>query len=461
VWFTKLMSQSPRVRIGLYALGLILVIGIALILGLKKTVSVSIDGQTQSVTTYAFTVGNLLHESGIPLSPLDEITPSIDTWLKSDSQVTLTRAIPVQILADGQIRTLFSADRIPSELFAAAGVNLLPGDQVLNNGQMIDPIQSFPQSVKSISLQLLPLVSYSLTVDGKINEFTSTAQTLGAALWSAGYTIFDADHINPPINTPLTPDLSASIQTSQNVTVQTQDANVTIRTVGATVGEALRNEGLSIQGLDYSIPPPEAPIPPDGIIRLVHGTEDVLVEQSPLAFETQYQPDPDLEIDNQSVLQAGEYGLSAQRVRIRYADGQEVSRQVENQWVARQSQPRIIGYGTSLVMHSAVVDGVPIQYWRALNMYATSYHPSNTGSTTASGLPLKKGVAAVDRSLIPFYTQMYVPGYGEVLAADIGGGVAGRWIDLGYSDDDYVPWHQWVTVYFLWPPPDNIVWIIP
>jgi len=72
-------------------------------------------------------------------------------------------------------------------------------------------------------------------------------------------------------------------------------------------------------------------------------------------------------------------------------------------------------------------------------MYATSYHPSNTGSTTASGLPLKKGVAAVDRSLIPFYTQMFVPGYGEVIAADIGGGVAGRWIDLGYSDDDYVP----------------------
>jgi 3D (Asp-Asp-Asp) domain-containing protein len=134
---------------------------------------------------------------------------------------------------------------------------------------------------------------------------------------------------------------------------------------------------------------------------------------------------------------------------------------VESQWVVKQPQPRVIGYGTSVVMHTAVVDGVQIQYWRSLNMYATSYHPSNTGSTTASGLPLKKGVAAVDISLIPFYTTMYVPGYGEVIAADIGGGVVGRWIDLGYSDDDYVAWHQWVTVYFLWPPPANIVWIVP
>ena len=118
-------------------------------------------------------------------------------------------------------------------------------------------------------------------------------------------------------------------------------------------------------------------------------------------------------------------------------------------------------FGTSLVMHTITVDGVTIQYWRALSMYATSYHPSEVGDITASGMPLKKGVVAVDTSLIPFYTQLYVPGYGAAVAGDIGGGVIGRWIDLGYSDDDYVPWHSWVTVYFLWPPPDNIVWVVP
>ena len=56
---------------------------------------------------------------------------------------------------------------------------------------------------------------------------------------------------------------------------------------------------------------------------------------------------------------------------------------------------------------------------------------------------------------------MYVPGYGEALAADTGGGIRGRMIDLGYRDEDYVSWHEWVTVYFLWPPPENVVWIIP
>jgi hypothetical protein len=49
---------------------------------------------------------------------------------------------------------------------------------------------------------------------------------------------------------------------------------------------------------------------------------------------------------------------------------------------------------------------------------------------------------------------VYVPGYGIATILDVGGGIPGRpWIDLGYSDSDYVSWHQWVTVYFLSPPP--------
>jgi len=218
---------------------------------------------------------------------------------------------------------------------------------------------------------------------------------------------------------------------------------------------------LTVQGLDYSLPDPSSPIPASGVVQVVRVSEDVLVEQAPLEFETQHQPVNDLALDSQSIVQAGEYGLTARRVRVRYEDGVEVSRQVEDEWVAREPLPRIIGYGTLVTMQTEVVDGVTIEYWRKLEMYATSYHPSSVGNTTASGLPLQKGVAAIDRNFIPFFTRMYVPGYGEAIAADIGGGIIGRWIDLGYSDNDYVPWHQWVTVYFLWPPPENIVWIIP
>jgi uncharacterized protein YabE (DUF348 family) len=454
------MSLPRYIRIVVIPLAIIILVGMVLVLGIRKTVTLSVDGESQVITTYALRVGDLLRSNGTPLSPSDKLTPPQAAWLKKGEVITLLRAVPVQILADGVIYSLYSPERTPSNLLSQAGVNTLPGDLLLSNGQPVDLGQPFRSNIKSITLQVIRSENITLTVDGQTHDLSSTAPSLVSALWANGYPLFVADQLVPPPDTPLTSGLTAALTYSRQLTIKTQAGDVGVRTAARTVAEALEAAHLSPQGLDYSLPTLQEPIPSNGQIRLIRVTEQVLVEQSPLPFETEYQPVSDLELDNQSIVQPGEYGLTAQRVRIRYEDGKEASRQVESQWVARQPQPCIIGYGTQVVMHATTVDGVEIQYWRVLTMYATSYHPSEVGDTTASGLPLKKGVAAVDTSLVPFFTQMYVPGYGEVIAADIGGGVIGRWIDLGYSDDDYVPWHSWVTVYFLWPPPANIVWVI-
>jgi 3D (Asp-Asp-Asp) domain-containing protein len=51
---------------------------------------------------------------------------------------------------------------------------------------------------------------------------------------------------------------------------------------------------------------------------------------------------------------------------------------------------------------------------------------------TATGLPVGLGVAAVDPSVIPLGSRFSVPGYGEAVAADVGGGVHGAMIDLWF-----------------------------
>jgi 3D (Asp-Asp-Asp) domain-containing protein len=52
--------------------------------------------------------------------------------------------------------------------------------------------------------------------------------------------------------------------------------------------------------------------------------------------------------------------------------------------------------------------------------------------STALGVPVAKGVVAVDPKLIPLGTKMHVPGYGPGLAADVGYAVKGRIIDLWF-----------------------------
>lgn len=51
---------------------------------------------------------------------------------------------------------------------------------------------------------------------------------------------------------------------------------------------------------------------------------------------------------------------------------------------------------------------------------------------TATGLPVGPGVIAVDPSVIPLGSRLYVPGYGECVAADTGSAVKGATIDLWF-----------------------------
>ena len=52
--------------------------------------------------------------------------------------------------------------------------------------------------------------------------------------------------------------------------------------------------------------------------------------------------------------------------------------------------------------------------------------------STALGVPVRKGVVAVDPKLIPLGTKLHVPGYGPGLAADVGYAIKGRIIDLWF-----------------------------
>jgi 3D (Asp-Asp-Asp) domain-containing protein len=156
---------------------------------------------------------------------------------------------------------------------------------------------------------------------------------------------------------------------------------------------------------------------------------------------------------------------------VRYENGVEVARVAEAEAQVQNPIPQIIGYGTNIVIRTLDTPDGTIQYWRAFTMYATSYAAKFTNRTpgtssygrTASGKILTKGLVAIDRTMMPFGTQMYVPGYGFAEAADTGSGVRGRFIDLGFDDFNYENWHAPVTVYFLTPVPaaDAIRWIIP
>jgi 3D (Asp-Asp-Asp) domain-containing protein len=66
---------------------------------------------------------------------------------------------------------------------------------------------------------------------------------------------------------------------------------------------------------------------------------------------------------------------------------------------------------------------------RQLVVSATCY---DLPGRTATGMPVGQGVVAVDPSVIPLGSKLYIPGYGNGIAADVGTGIRGAMIDLWY-----------------------------
>jgi uncharacterized protein YabE (DUF348 family) len=295
-------------------------------------------------------------------------------------------------------------------------------------------------------------------------HFYTTASTVGEALHDAGVVLYLADAVRPALSDPVEPDVYISIDRSTPVKVQVDGRTLRTRTHRLTVGEVLSDLSVTLQGLDFALPDLETPLEADQMIQVVRVREEILAEQEPIPFETTWAPDPELELDVQQLGQEGQPGVYERRIRIRYENDQEVERKVEAEWVVRPPTPRIYNYGTQIVLRTLDTSSGPVQYWRKIRMYATSYSAATAGKSpshpaygiTALGWRMRFGIVAVDPRVVRLGSQVYVPGYGVGDAADTGGAIKGRRIDLGYDDDNLRHWASCVDVYLLAPVPDNV-----
>jgi peptidoglycan DL-endopeptidase CwlO len=100
---------------------------------------------------------------------------------------------------------------------------------------------------------------------------------------------------------------------------------------------------------------------------------------------------------------------------------------------AREAEARSVVAVTNSAPTSEAAGGIvetrAVPAGRTLTVVATGYA---LGGRTSTGLPVGWGVAAVDPSVIPLGTHMTVPGYGEAVAADVGGAVRGTVVDLWF-----------------------------
>lgn len=449
----------------LFLLATIIVVGSIL----HKAAIIVVVDQIHPVDYWGIRVSDALKASGLQVRQGDMIQPLPNELAEDNQIITLIPASWLVFATAEQTHMLWRPPSTPRQEMDQLSIQLGSADEIWSSGLPIDPDQPLPYQPYR-AYQVNRGSQIFLEIDGDQTIITSTAPTLGSALWEAGIQLMEADQLDPSPETWLNgQEINAELHRAKPIIIHFMGREIKELVVATSVAEALSAAGFTLQGLDTSLPPEDAPLPEDGHIRIDHFEEETIIEQEFIPFGIEYQPLNSLDLDSQQVVQAGEFGLVAQRVRVVTKNGEEISREVEEEWVAKEPKPRIIGYGTRINLRSVDTPEGPVQYYRAVEAYATSYSPCRIGvagqcsDRTASGATLQKGVIGVIRSWYNAMkgTRVYIPGYGIATIEDIGAGVPGQhWVDLGYSDADWVGWSRVVTVYFLAPPPANILYIL-
>ena len=429
----------------------------------QKDVFLTVDGSRQEVTSRAVTVRGLLEDLGVPVSLSDSVQPEPGSLLSDGMQVEVAHTMAITILDGDTVLEVSSTSTTAGVWLETAGINPGASDRFIVDGQEVELTTAIPYNPQH-ELRIHHPVIITLLKDEKKQTFTSNALSVGEALQKAGVTVLPEDRLAPGAQTGIRTDLTITLLTSRQLTITVGDKTIKVRVSADTIGEALAAVGLSLQGMDYSQPGEFQPLPADGKIRVVRVSETIEVETEVIPYESRFEPNPDLDIDTQKVLQFGHTGQAATRTRIRYEDGVEVARTVEARQVILEPVARVEGYGTKITVQTLDTPDGPVEYYRALEFYATSYHPKMDSppwyGAVACGGKWEAGFVAVDLNYVPCGTRLYVPGYGFAVAMDTSY-VTGAWIDLGYPDDAYVIWSQYVTVYFLTPIPASVPYIIP
>jgi resuscitation-promoting factor RpfB len=173
-------------QLTLFALVLVGLVGgcLAYYLG-QKSLTLTVDGQSRSVTTYAGTVAEVLDDEGLKPAAHDVVLPAPDTRVSDGDTVVLNRARPLTLTVDG----------VQSQVYVTA----LSVDDALNqlgyraDNLVLSASRSERLPLDGMQLSITTPKSVTLVADGQERVVTTTAATAGDLLAQQGITLGPTD----------------------------------------------------------------------------------------------------------------------------------------------------------------------------------------------------------------------------------------------------------------------------
>ena len=289
--------------------------------------------------------------------------------------------------------------------------------------------------------------------DREVSLYTHV-DTVAEALGEANIDLGIGDVCNVDLKTEITEGLRIIVQRAEPRFVYYAGEVIPVFTTDTSVSGVLALAHVAPGVEDMVFPDIEAELADGESVRVVKVNYDEVWEEQALAFGTETRPDASIEAGLTKVYRQGVSGIERVQYRVRYEDGQEVSREELSRGTVKEAVNRVVLTGTMTTMSRGADN---IRFTEAFEVKATAYCPCQkccgayANGLTHTGLPAKQGVIAVDPNLIPLGTRVYVDGYGYATAADTGGAIRGNRIDVCYdTHEDALRWGvRQVKVYVL------------
>lgn len=267
-----------------------------------------------------------------------------------------------------------------------------------------------------------------------VHKVTTFRSTVGELFADLGITPAREDRVTPGASTRLTAGMRIEYLRAFPVTLIVDGRRRTVMTVAATVDEflAARPGGVVVRPRDRVYPSPYDGLWAGATVRIVRLETKLISEPEQVPYAQVARPDASLPRGLTRVIQPGRPGTRVRQIATTTADGVVIERRVVGTIVTNPPQDRILQIGTQRVWASRG----PYAGKEILMMEATAYAPwdgPGTNDITSIGMKAGYGVVAIDPTIIPYRTELFIEGYGRAIAGDTGGAIVGHRIDLGYN----------------------------
>ncbi|WP_416730142.1 ubiquitin-like domain-containing protein [Fictibacillus sp. JL2B1089] len=347
----------------------------------KANVTLIQDGKKTEVNTHANTVRELLSEQNIKINQHDSVKPGLDAKVTDNMKIDYLQAKEINLTANGKEKTIWTTAKTVEQFVQEQQLTLKEHDSIKPN---------LTADIKDQGkIQIESAFPVKLVVGGKAQQVWTTSTTVADLLKQQKVSLGEIDRVSPAKSDKIT---------------------------GKTQVEVIRVEKVT----------------------------DVVEEETPFAVVNR--KDSGLTKGKERVVQDGTKGKREKRFEVVMENGKEVSRKLISEKTLSDSSDKIVAVGTKAKPQpkpqpvvSRSQSASSSSGGREITVTSTAYTANCDGCSgiTATGFNLKSNpnakVIAVDPSVIPLGSKVYVEGYGYAIASDTGGAIKGNKIDVFFS----------------------------